>query len=68
MAKVANISSLAALISMLLAPLYIWLIWPAPELVVMQALITLLLIWRHRSNIQNLLAGNEGRISKQQGD
>ena len=68
MAKVANISSLAALISMLLAPLYIWLIWPAPELVVMQVLITLLLIWRHRSNIQNLLAGNEGRISKQQRD
>lgn len=68
MAKVANISSLAALISMLLAPLYIWLIWPAPELVVMQVLITVLLIWRHRSNIQNLLAGNEGRISKQQGD
>ncbi len=68
MAKVANISSLAALISMLLAPLYIWLIWPAPELVIMQVLITLLLIWRHRSNIQNLLAGNEGRISKRQGD
>ena len=68
MAKVANISSLAALISMLLAPLYIWLIWPAPELVVMQVLVTLLLIWRHRSNIQNLLAGNEGRISKQQRD
>ncbi len=68
MAKVANISSLAALISMLLAPLYIWLIWPAPELVIMQVLITMLLIWRHRSNIQNLLAGNEGRISKQQGD
>ena len=32
MAKVANISSLAALISMLLAPLYIWLLWPSPEL------------------------------------
>ena len=68
MAKVANISSLAALISMLLAPLYIWLIWPAPELLAMQVLITLLLIWRHRSNIKNLLAGNEGRISKQQGN
>jgi glycerol-3-phosphate acyltransferase PlsY len=68
MAKVANISSLAALISMLLAPLYIWLIWPAPELLGMQVLITLLLIWRHRSNIKNLLAGDEGRISKQQGN
>lgn len=64
MAKVANISSLAALISMLLAPIYIWLIWPAGELIVMQILVTLLLIWRHRSNIRNLLRGSEGRIAK----
>ncbi|MCP5440730.1 MAG: glycerol-3-phosphate 1-O-acyltransferase PlsY [Chromatiaceae bacterium] len=63
MAKVANISSLAALISMLLAPLYIWLLWPSPALLVMQVSITLLLIWRHRSNIRNLLQGSEGRIS-----
>ncbi len=63
MAKVANISSLAALISMLLAPLYIWLLWPSPALLVMQVSITLLLIWRHRSNIRNLLRGSEGRIS-----
>ena len=63
MAKVANISSLAALISMLLAPLYIWLLWPSRELIVMQVSITLLLIWRHRSNIRNLLQGSEGRIS-----
>ena len=64
MAKVANISSLAALISMSLAPVYIWLLWPAPELVVMQVLVTLLLIWRHRSNIEHLLKGDEGRISE----
>ena len=63
MAKVANISSLAALISMLLAPLYIWLLWPSRELIVMQVLITLVLIWRHRSNIRNLLQGSEGSIS-----
>ena len=68
MAKVANISSLAALISMLLAPLYVWLIWPSDELIAMQVLITLLLFWRHRSNIQNLLSGREGRISRNAGD
>jgi glycerol-3-phosphate acyltransferase PlsY len=68
MAKVANISSLAALISMSLAPVYIWLLWPAPELVVMQVLVTLLLIWRHRNNIKNMLKGREGRISKRSGD
>lgn len=63
MAKVANISSLAALISMALAPLYLWLIWPSGELLAMQVLITALLIWRHRSNIRNLLDGREDAIS-----
>ena len=67
MAKVANISSLAALVSMLLAPLYVWLFWPAGELIAVQVAITALLVWRHRSNIRNLLSGDEGRISKQVG-
>ena len=68
MAKAAKISSLAALISMSLAPLYIWLLWPAGELVAMQIVITLLLVWRHRNNIRNLLKGNEKRISKRSND
>ena len=73
MAKVMNISSLAALTSMALAPLIVWLVLPytqfgpAKELVVMQILLSTILFWRHRSNIQNLLRGKEGRISKQQG-
>ena len=67
MAKVANISSLAALVSMSLAPVYVWLLWPAPELIVAQVLITLVLIWRHRSNIRKLLSGSEGRISNESG-
>ena len=62
MAKVANVSSLAALVSMLLAPLYVWLIWPATELITAQVVITVLLFWRHRTNIENLLSGSEGRI------
>lgn len=63
MAKVANISSLAALISMALAPVFVWLFWPAPELIVMQVLMSLVLFWRHRSNIQNLFSGAEGKIA-----
>lgn len=62
MAKVAKVSSLAALISMILAPLYIWLIWPSTALLGMQFGITALLIWRHRSNIRDLLRGAERRI------
>jgi glycerol-3-phosphate acyltransferase PlsY len=67
MAKVVNISSLSALVSMALAPLIVWLIWPAPELIVMQILVSLILFWRHRSNIQNLLQGTEGKIKHENG-
>lgn len=62
MAYGLNISSLAALVSMALAPLIVWLFWPSPELVAMSVLMTLLLFWRHRSNIRNLLRGEEGAI------
>ncbi|WP_456413912.1 glycerol-3-phosphate 1-O-acyltransferase PlsY [Thiolapillus sp.] len=62
-AKVMNISSLAALVAMALAPFVVWWFWPAPELVIMQLLMSILLFWRHRSNIQNLLRGREGKIS-----
>jgi glycerol-3-phosphate acyltransferase PlsY len=62
-AKLLNISSLSALVSMALAPLVIWLIWPETELVVMQILMSSILFWRHRSNILNLLHGSEESIS-----
>jgi glycerol-3-phosphate acyltransferase PlsY len=67
MAKVVNISSLSALVAMALAPLAVWYVWPAPELVVMQVLMSAILFWRHRSNIRNLLAGTEGRIKDESG-
>jgi glycerol-3-phosphate acyltransferase PlsY len=62
MAYGLNISSLAALVSMALAPLIVWFFWPSPELVAMSVLMTLLLFWRHRSNIRNLVRGEEGAI------
>ncbi|BAO44974.1 glycerol-3-phosphate 1-O-acyltransferase PlsY [Thiolapillus brandeum] len=61
-AKVLKISSLAALVAMALAPLIVWWFWPAPELVIMQVLMSVWLFWRHRSNIANLLSGKEGKI------
>ncbi len=67
MAKVVNISSLAALVSMALAPLIVWLVWPTPELVIMQIALTLILFWRHRSNIQKLLSGAEEKIKDEMG-
>jgi len=62
MAKVVKISSLAALVSMALAPVVVWLFWPEPELVWMQVIMSIILFWRHRSNVQNLLSGSEETI------
>lgn len=62
-AKVLKISSLSGLISMALAPVFVWLFWDEKALIGMQLIITGLLIWRHRRNIRNLLDGTEDRIS-----
>ncbi|AFL75901.1 glycerol-3-phosphate 1-O-acyltransferase PlsY [Thiocystis violascens] len=61
-AKVLKISSLSGLISMALAPAIVWAFWPERVLIGMQLIITGLLIWRHRSNIRNLLTGKEERL------
>jgi glycerol-3-phosphate acyltransferase PlsY len=63
MAKAVKISSLSALVSMTLAPFIVWVFWPEPTLVSMQAVISILLFWRHRSNIRNLLSGAEDKIT-----
>ena len=60
-------SSLAALIAALFAPAYYWLggglAWSASgaKLGAIAAM-SLLLIWRHRQNIQRLLAGTESKL------
>ena len=62
MAFVVRISSLAALTAAALAPLLGW--WfnlPLAYNAVLVAMV-ILLIWRHRSNIRNLLAGAEDKI------
>jgi acyl phosphate:glycerol-3-phosphate acyltransferase len=63
MALLFRISSLAALTAILLTPLYFWLLDRQPPLLAVALVITLLLFWRHRSNIRKLLDGTEGRIS-----
>jgi acyl phosphate:glycerol-3-phosphate acyltransferase len=64
MAKVVRISSLSALVSMILAPVLVWVFWPERVLIGAQLVITGILIWRHRSNIRNLLTGSEERIGE----
>jgi len=61
-AKVFKISSLAALLSILVTPLYIWWLIPNTSVMIAILLMGTLLFWRHRSNIKNLMAGTEGEI------
>ncbi len=61
-AGVFRISSLAALTAAVLAPVYALLLmgWGDPTLVVL--VIALLLVYRHKSNLINLMAGQEEHI------
>ncbi|MEL6722144.1 MAG: glycerol-3-phosphate 1-O-acyltransferase PlsY [Pseudomonadota bacterium] len=63
-AKVMRVSSLAALISMTLAPLIVAWVWPAPEIIGLHLVVTLWLLVRHRSNIQKLIRGEEDKIRR----
>jgi glycerol-3-phosphate acyltransferase PlsY len=55
-------SSLAALISGLFAPLYFVFLFGFQPMSLAIAIMSVLLVLRHRSNIKNLLNGTEGRI------
>jgi glycerol-3-phosphate acyltransferase PlsY len=59
---VFRFSSLAALTAAVATPVYAFLLGLPREWVLASGIMSLLLIWRHRGNIQNLLAGKEARI------
>jgi len=62
MAFLFRISSLAALLAAALSPLYLWLILHSGVLAGAALAMALLLISRHRGNIERLLKGEESRI------
>jgi len=55
-------SSLGAIITVALAPIYTWLIKPLYTVPV--SFLTMLIIFRHRANIKRLLQGKEPKIGK----
>jgi len=57
--KISKISSLSALVAAVLTPLYVWFIIEDTALVAVFILISVVLLWRHKSNIQRLMAGDE---------
>ncbi len=64
MAFVFNISSLAALTASCLAPLFVWYWEPDAAFIMMSVIVSAVLIWRHRTNIRNLVRGSEGKIKE----
>ncbi|MBL78563.1 MAG: acyl-phosphate glycerol 3-phosphate acyltransferase [Nitrosomonadaceae bacterium] len=58
-------SSLSALVAAMLTPVYAW-IFLGPDInTLVISIISLLVIWRHKSNITNLIDGKETKIGKE---
>jgi len=64
MAALLKISSLSALVSVFFTPFILWHFSQSIELTVAVALMSLLVFWRHKSNIKSLLQGSEEKISE----
>jgi glycerol-3-phosphate acyltransferase PlsY len=62
MALMFRFSSLAALTAAVATPVYAYLLALPREWVLASGIMSLLLIWRHKGNIRNLLAGKEAKI------
>ena len=63
-AKVLKISSASALIATALAPIYIYFLSGETSWIVLTAVMTVMLFWRHKENIQRMIKGEEGAIKK----
>jgi len=61
-AAITRYSSLAALVVGALSPLFAWVLLPGTPFLLMSIILAVLLTWRHRTNIQRLVAGSEDKI------
>ena len=63
MAVVFRYSSLSALTAIALSPAVFYWLMPEPPVIAAMAILAVILFWRHRSNIANLVSGKENKIS-----
>ena len=63
-AMIWRFSSLSALVAATLTPVYAWIFLDSEISTLVILVISLLIIWRHKSNISNLIAGKETKIGK----
>ena len=61
-ALVFRYSSLAALVTAAATPLYLWLAGDETSFIVLGAVLAVLLFWRHRQNIERLIARTESKV------
>ncbi len=61
---ISRTSSLSAIVAAALAPVYAWLLLPYKDYVLMVLVMSVMLVWRHKSNIQKLLNGTEAGFKK----
>ncbi len=64
MAFIFRYSSLAALTAVFLTPLFSWFLLHELNYLICHIIMMGLLIWRHQSNIQNLISGKEDKIGQ----
>ena len=63
MALLFRYSSLAAVTAAIVAALYAWILQPEGVAPIAVLVITLLVIWRHRTNLSRLIHGEEDKIA-----
>jgi acyl phosphate:glycerol-3-phosphate acyltransferase len=61
---ISRISSLSAIVAAIAAPIAAWFLLPYKDYVLMIFVMVVFLVWRHKTNIQKLLAGTESGFKK----
>lgn len=61
---ISRLSSLSAIVAAALSPVFAWLLLPYKNYFLMVLVMAVMLVWRHKSNIQKLLAGTESGFKK----
>lgn len=61
-ALVFRYSSLAAVLTAALSPIFAWFLLPGVPYLLLSIFIAVLLLWRHQPNIQRLIKGQEDKI------
>jgi len=54
--------SLSSIIAAAMAPLALWIFFQPPAIVLLGGFLAAMIVWRHRGNIQRLIAGTEPRF------